>query len=81
MKTVTPDSPLVEVIQKMNKFEIGSVVVVQRRRAVGIITERDIMRKIIEPWIDPAIIKALGRSCQLPPLQSGTMLLLKKPLK
>ena len=58
MKTVTPDSPLVEVIQKMNKFEIGSVVVVQRRRAVGIITERDIMRKIIEPWIDPAIIKA-----------------------
>ena len=58
MKTVTPDSPLVEVIQKMNKFEIGSVVVVQRRRAGGIITERDIMRKIIEPWIDSAIIKA-----------------------
>ena len=58
VKTVTPDSFLVEVIQKMNKFEIGSVVVVQRKRSVGIITERDILRKIIEPWIDPAIVKA-----------------------
>ena len=58
VKTVTPDSPLVDVIQKMNKFEIGSVVVVQRRRPVGIITERDILRKIIEPWIDPKIVKA-----------------------
>lgn len=58
VKTVIPDSPLVEVIQKMNKFEIGSVVVVQRRRPVGIITERDILRKIIEPWIDPKIVKA-----------------------
>jgi CBS domain-containing protein len=67
VKTVTPDSPLVEVIQKMNKFEIGSVVVVQRRRAVGIITERDIMRKIIEPWIDPAIIKA-GEIMSTPPI-------------
>ena len=38
VKTVTPDSSLVEVIQKMNKFEIGSVVVVQRKRPVGIIT-------------------------------------------
>ena len=56
VKTVTPDSPLVDVIQKMNKFEIGSVVVVQRRRPVGIITERDILMKIIEPWIDPKIV-------------------------
>ena len=58
VKTVTPDSSLVEVIQKMNKFEIGSVVVVQRKRPVGIITERDILRKIIEPWVDPTIVKA-----------------------
>ena len=58
VKKVRPDSTVADVVRKMNKFDIGSVVVVQGERPVGIITERDILRKIVEPRIDPTAIKA-----------------------
>ena len=58
VKTVRPDSSVREVVQKMNKFDVGSIIVVQENRPVGIITERDILRKILEPGIDPLVIKA-----------------------
>ncbi len=58
VKKVRSDSTVADVVRKMNKFDIGSVVVVQGERPVGIITERDILRKIVEPRIDPTAIKA-----------------------
>jgi len=58
VKTVRPDSSVMEAIQKMNKFDVGSIVVVQERRPVGIITERDILRKILEPGLDPVTVRA-----------------------
>lgn len=58
VKTARPDSSVREVVQKMNKFDVGSIVVVQERRPVGIITERDILRKILEPGLDPLVVKA-----------------------
>jgi len=58
VKTVRPDSSVREVVQKMNKFDVGSIVVVQENRPVGIITERDILRKILEPGLDPLAVKA-----------------------
>jgi CBS domain-containing protein len=58
VKTVRPDSSVMEAIQKMNKFDVGSIVVVQERRPVGIITERDILRKILESGLDPVTVKA-----------------------
>jgi CBS domain-containing protein len=58
VKTVRPDSSVMEAIQKMNKFDVGSIVVVQERRPVGIITERDILRKILESGLDPATVRA-----------------------
>lgn len=57
VKTVRIDSTIREVVQKMNKFDIGSIVVVDDRRPVGIITERDILRRIVEQYIDPSIVK------------------------
>ena len=56
VKTVALDSSIKEAAQKMNKFEIGSVVVVQGKRPVGIITERDLLRQIVEPWLDPEVV-------------------------
>jgi len=47
-----------DVVAKMNKFRIGSVVVVQGRKPVGIITERDILRKVVELGLDPRTVKA-----------------------
>lgn len=58
VKTVRPYSTVRDVVRKMNKFGIGSVVVVEEDRPVGIITERDILLRIVEPFLDPGVIKA-----------------------
>ncbi|MDH5460633.1 MAG: CBS domain-containing protein [Candidatus Bathyarchaeota archaeon] len=58
VKTVRPFSTVKDVVQKMNKFGIGSVVVVEENRPVGIITERDIMRSIAGRFFDPSVVKA-----------------------
>ncbi len=58
VKTVRPFSTVRDVVRKMNRFGIGSVVVVEEDRPVGIITERDILQRIVEPFLDPAMIKA-----------------------
>jgi CBS domain-containing protein len=47
-----------EVVEKMNRFGIGSIIVVQERRPVGIITERDILQKVVEHCLDPNLCKA-----------------------
>ena len=58
VKTARPDSSVREVVEKMNRFDIGSIIVIQERRPVGIITERDILRKVVEHCLDPSICKA-----------------------
>ena len=58
IKTVRPDDTALDAVRKMNKFRIGSVIVVNSGRPVGIITERNILQKIVEPRHDPATIKA-----------------------
>lgn len=58
VKTVRPYSTAGDVVRKMNKFYIGSVLVVEEERPVGIITERDILRRIVEQGYDPAMVKA-----------------------
>jgi len=56
VKTVKPDDTVQAAVQKMNKFDIGSVIVVNGGRPVGIITEKNIMRRIVEPRLDPATV-------------------------
>ncbi|MEM1551697.1 MAG: CBS domain-containing protein [Candidatus Bathyarchaeia archaeon] len=58
VRVVRPDSSVKEVVATMNKFDIGSVVVVQGDRPVGIITERDILRRIVEPCLAPETLTA-----------------------
>ena len=58
VRVVRPDSSVKEVVATMNKFDIGSVVVVQGERPVGIITERDILRRIVEPCLAPETLTA-----------------------
>jgi len=45
--TVKPDATLKEVSELMNKQKIGSVVVVDNEKVVGIVTERDYATKIM----------------------------------
>ncbi|MEM3626612.1 MAG: CBS domain-containing protein [Candidatus Bathyarchaeia archaeon] len=58
VKVVRPDTALREVVATMNKFNIGSIIVVQGERPVGIITERDILRRLVEPCLAPETLTA-----------------------
>lgn len=58
VKVVRPDSSVKEVVATMNKFNIGSIIVVQSGRPVGIITERDILRRVAEPCLAPEALTA-----------------------
>ncbi|UCC34019.1 MAG: CBS domain-containing protein [Candidatus Bathyarchaeota archaeon] len=58
VKVVRPDTLVKEVVATMNKFDIGSIVVVQAGRPVGIITERDMLRRIVEPCLAPEALRA-----------------------
>ena len=58
IKTVTPDSPLTDVIKKMVKFNISCVIVMDQGRHVGIITERDILKNLVKPNMDLELIEA-----------------------
>lgn len=58
VKVVRPDTLVKEVVATMNKFEIGSIIVVQSDRPVGIITERDILKRIVEPCLAPEALRA-----------------------
>ncbi|MCW4052726.1 MAG: CBS domain-containing protein [Candidatus Bathyarchaeota archaeon] len=58
IKVVRPDTLVKEVVATMNKFDIGSIVVVKGDRPVGIITERDILRRIVEPCLAPETLRA-----------------------
>ena len=58
VKTVRPNSTINEVVRKMNKFEIGSIVVADGEKPVGIITERDILRRVLEVTVASEALKA-----------------------
>jgi len=58
VKVVRPDSSVREVVAAMNRFNIGSIVVVQDGRPVGVISERDILRRVVEPCLSPEALTA-----------------------
>ncbi len=58
VRVVRPDTSVKEVVATMNKFNIGSIIVVQGNRPVGIITERDILRRLVEPCLAPETLTA-----------------------
>jgi CBS domain-containing protein len=47
--TVGPGEPMEVALRRMNERDIGSVVVVEGDRPVGIVTERDVVRHALEP--------------------------------
>jgi len=58
VRTVRSNSTVTEAVRKMNKFEIGSVVGVEGDRPIGIITERDILRRVLEVTMGAEAMKA-----------------------
>jgi CBS domain-containing protein len=56
--TMALDAALLDVAKSMNKMDIGSVVIVDQDRPVGIITESDIVRRVIAEERDLKTTKA-----------------------
>jgi CBS domain-containing protein len=60
VKTAHPDATVIEVVQKMTKFDVGSIVIIDSaKRPVGIITERDVLRDVVIPRLPVDIVTAL----------------------
>jgi len=55
--TVSKDATVKEAVKLMNQHEIGCIVAVHAGEIVGIITERDMLKKVLEKSIDPSKIK------------------------
>jgi len=58
-RVVRRDTSVQEVVATMNKFDISSIIVVQEKRPVGIITHKDIISKLVQPRIPPDAVTAL----------------------
>ncbi|MFO0982328.1 MAG: CBS domain-containing protein [Planctomycetota bacterium] len=56
--TAAPSALLREIVQKMRDQDVGSVVIVSHRRPVGIITDRDLVMRVIGEGKDPNTVRA-----------------------
>lgn len=51
--TMQPDATIFEVATSMTKMDIGSIIITEKERPLGIITESDIVRRVITEKRDP----------------------------
>ena len=58
VKVVREDTSVQEVVATMLKFDISSVVVVQKERPIGLITHKDILERVLQPELLPAALTA-----------------------
>ena len=55
--TVEADATVQEAVDLMNKYEIGCLIVVLKGKPVGIVTERDMLSRVLAKSRDPGKIK------------------------
>jgi CBS domain-containing protein len=67
--TVDVDATVMKAVKLMNEHEIGCLIVTRRGKAVGIITERDLLKRVIAKSKNPSRIKA--REIMTKPLIAG----------
>jgi CBS domain-containing protein len=53
VETVEADVPILDAVQRMNARHIGSLVVVEGDQLTGIVTERDILTRVVANLLDP----------------------------
>lgn len=63
--TVPPDEPLEGAIRAMVEHDIGCVVVTEGSRPVGILTERDVTRRLLD---DPELLSRSVGAVMSPPV-------------
>jgi len=58
VRVVRPDTSAQEIAATLNKLNIDSVIVVQKDKPVGIVTVRDVMRRLVEEYLAPRTLTA-----------------------
>jgi CBS domain-containing protein len=51
--TLAPSNTIAEVAQQMRMLDVGSIPLVQNERLVGVITDRDIVLRVVADGLDP----------------------------
>ncbi len=46
-----------QAVEEMNRHRIGSIVVLENNRAIGIFTERDVLRRVVGDGVDPRVMR------------------------
>jgi CBS domain-containing protein len=54
LEAVTPQTTVIEAIERMNRRRIGSILVMEGERLAGIFTERDVLTRVVPDRLDPA---------------------------
>jgi CBS domain-containing protein len=55
--SVTPTTTIADAVAEMNRHRVGSVLVMEDGRLVGIFTERDVLRRVVGAGIDPRHVR------------------------
>ena len=53
VEAIAPDTSVLRAVERMNECHIGSLVVCDGERPVGIFTERDVLMRVIARGLDP----------------------------
>lgn len=51
--SVAPSVTVAQAVAEMNLHRVGSVLIIEGGRLVGIFTERDVLRRVVGPGLDP----------------------------
>lgn len=54
--TISPDATGYECAEKLNEYGIGALIVMEKNQLLGIVSERDFIRKLLTPHQDPSHI-------------------------
>jgi CBS domain-containing protein len=57
-RVVRRDTNVQEVVATMNKYDISSIIVVEEKRPIGIVTHKDIISKLVQARIPPDAVTA-----------------------
>ncbi|MDO8543722.1 MAG: CBS domain-containing protein [Opitutaceae bacterium] len=55
--SVGPTLTIAEAVAEMNRYRVGSVMVLDGGRLVGVFTERDVLRRVVGAGVDPKTSK------------------------
>jgi len=55
--SIRADATVKEAVKLMNEYEIGCLIVAEKGEAVGIITERDVLKRVVSKSRDPELTK------------------------